>query len=243
MRVIPVLDVRGGVAVGAIEGRRSQYAPLTTVWHAGSDPLSIARSLVQRGGFREIYVADLDAIEGRAETNGVLLRQLAELTPRVWADVGAQDGTEGARLVEAGVYVVIGGLETLEGPDSLADLVRIAGPERVAFSLDLRRGSPLVRADARWSASTPIDLAAEAVEQGVSRLIVLDLARVGTGAGTIPARLVASLRRRHPGIELVLGGGISGPDELARVSDLGVDGVLVGKAIHEGRIVEPAHNR
>ena len=105
-----------------------------------------------------------------------------------------------------------------------------------AFSLDLRDGRLLVPTEAAWGTSEPLEIASTAIAAGVSRLIVLDLARVGTdqGPGTLP--LLKALRFSHPGIELIAGGGIAGPEDLGSLEALGVSVALIGSALHDGRL-------
>lgn len=73
------------------------------------------------------------------------------------------------------------------------------------------------------------------VARGVPRLLVLDLARVGGAAGP-PLDAVAALRSRHRDIEILAGGGIRGPADLAALAERGASGALVATALHEGRL-------
>ena len=64
MHVIPVIDVKGGVAVAARGGNRADYRPVETPLAKGSDPLAIARGFLALHPFDTLYVADLDGIAG-----------------------------------------------------------------------------------------------------------------------------------------------------------------------------------
>ena len=64
MRVIPVIDLKGGVAVHAVRGERERYRPVRSRIAAGSDPVELTRAVRDRFGLDEVYVADLDAIAG-----------------------------------------------------------------------------------------------------------------------------------------------------------------------------------
>lgn len=75
-------------------------------------------------------------------------------------------------------------------------------------------------------------MAEAAAAAGVRTMIVLDLARVGTGTG-VDTALVARLVRRLPGVAIVAGGGIRGRADLACLEDAGAWGALVGSALHE----------
>ena len=74
MDVIPVIDVRHGMAVHARQGQRDQYKPLETPLAQRSDPVAVARGFLSLFPFRAIYVADLDGIEGRGRCKGLAAR-------------------------------------------------------------------------------------------------------------------------------------------------------------------------
>ena len=74
------------------------------------------------------------------------------------------------------------GLESVSDPQTLAKTFAVVGPERAIFSLDLKAGQPMNPARA-WRNFSAEQIAATAIEIGFSRLIVLDLARVGVGQG------------------------------------------------------------
>src|SRR6185295_19673968 len=75
---------------------------------------------------------------------------------------------------------VVAGLESLPSADVLAAALSEVGPERLIFSLDLQQGAPLVRAP-QWQGLSAEQVARAAIELGVRRVIVLDLAAVGMG--------------------------------------------------------------
>ena len=235
MRIIPVLDLKGGRAVHAVAGDRASYRPLRSVFAADADPLAIARGLAADFGAAEVYVADLDAIAGRAAPAWDVLARLADLGLVVWADAGVADAGDVGRLLDAGVGRVVAGLETLAGPSALGRIVAAAGGARVAFSLDLRDGVPIVPPGADWGAARPdpAAIARQAVDAGVGAIIRLDLATVGTGRGVAD---VPPAPAGPPGVEQVAGGGVRSAADLATLAGLGYAATLVGSAVHDGRI-------
>ncbi|HEY0776749.1 MAG TPA: HisA/HisF-related TIM barrel protein [Gemmatirosa sp.] len=240
MRLIGVLDLRSGRAVHARRGVRAAYAPVADA--AGTcidgDPLALARTYRDVLGVRELYAADLDAIQGRPPQQA-LAGELAALGMPLWLDAGVTDaGTAQAARATGAVHVVVG-LETLRGPDTLPEVCAAVGAETVAFSLDLRAGVPMLAPSfaARLApeVATPIALAGWAAACGVGAILVLDLARVGSGDG-VDLALVREVRHAAPGVRLLAGGGVRGPDDLERLADAGCDGALVASALHDGRI-------
>jgi phosphoribosylformimino-5-aminoimidazole carboxamide ribotide isomerase len=237
LRVIPVLDLSAGRAVLAQgRDRRETYAPVRSVLAsaaAAGDPLAVARAYRDVLGCEEWYVADLDAIAGGAVQRSVL-RDLSELGGRLLVDDAVATAERAVELVTDGVQRVVVGLETLPSFGVVAAVSRAIGPERVVFSLDLRDGVPLLLPDGPVSGA-PTELARAALRAGAGAILVLDLARVGSGRG-VDLPLVQALRRAHPRVELLAGGGIGTPRELERLADAGLDGALVATALHDGRV-------
>src|SRR4051812_14553705 len=121
MRVIPVMDVRGGVVVHAIAGRRRDYRPVRSVLTGSTDPLAVAAAFRDRLGLADLYLADLDAIAG-GEPDWHLYSALAAAGHRLLIDAGLRDFARGRRLADLGAAVVAG-LETCPDPETLAELV------------------------------------------------------------------------------------------------------------------------
>lgn len=234
MRVIPVLDLKNGRAVHARGGQRDAYAPVESrLMPTPGDARALVRAYVQTLGARQIYVADLDAIAGDMP-NDELLAGIASLGAEPWADAGVANAERARATIAAGAARVIVGLETLPSIDALAEVTRAIGDARTVFSLDLRDGVPIVRAGIALP-DAPIAIVHRAVDAGARTIIVLDLARVGTAAGVDLERL-AELRRAHPEIELVAGGGVRDADDLTRLADAGCDAALVATALHQARV-------
>ena len=259
MRVIGVLDLLGGRAVHARAGRRDRYEPVQTVAGVAIEPgdaVALAQIYVHDLGVTELYAADLDAIlarlrvrqdasAGLAEAPRVsggakagprqdtLVASVAALGAPLWLDAGATSVEDARHGLELAAAVVVIGLETLPSYDALSEICASFGGDRVAFSLDLRDGEPIV---APGVPHQPADVVAErAAHAGVGGVIVIDLARVGTGTG-LDLALISRVREAVPGLTLLAGGGVRGPEDLTRLVDAGCDGVLVATALHDGRL-------
>ena len=231
MRVIPVLDIRQGRAVRAFAGDRNHYGPLESVLHAGTDPVALARAALEAWARPDLYLADLSAILGEHGPALETFRAIAELGLTLWVDAGVQAAEAIAPLLASGVGVAILGLETVGGPGVLAEAVERFGPERVAFSLDLNGGRPMVDVRRTWGTDRPDEIAAQAIGAGVRHMIRLDLDRVGTGRGAGPLPVAP-----RAGVEWIAGGGLASLGELVALWESGFAGALVGSALHGGRI-------
>jgi phosphoribosylformimino-5-aminoimidazole carboxamide ribotide isomerase len=231
MRVLPVLDVKAGQVVRGIAGRRSEYTPIRSPLTASSEPLAVARAFRDRFGLTELYLADLDAIAGAAPALS-LYRALTADGFALWIDAGVRQVQDAESLAELASLVV--GLETVAGPTTVDQLSR-RHADRVVFSLDLKSGRPLGDRGA-WAGATPWQIAERVVAAGVRRLLVLDLTCVGVDRGTGTEELCARLAATHPAVEVLAGGGVRGTADLFRLRQLGVRGVLVASALHDGRL-------
>ncbi len=156
----------------------------------------------------------------------------------MWIDAGLRDTRDLARWLDFGIRNLnaIFGLESLASPRDLAGIVDRVGSERTIFSLDLFDGCPRIAHEADWGTGDPIAIAHRAIDEGVRRVIILDLARVGTGRGPETHGVLDGIRQADPQVEITVGGGISGVEEILELRKAGATAVLVGSAIHDGRI-------
>lgn len=234
MRVIPVLDVKQEQVVRGVAGRRHQYRPVISRLTSSADPRAVAQAIRAHFGLSTLYLADLDAIGGGAP--GVALyERLAGDGVCLWVDAGLHEASDAEGLLCAGVAGVVAGFESLAGPPALRQLCQTLQPEQILFSLDLKDGR-LFGPVERWGTIEPREVARLAIEAGVRRLIVLDLARVGCDTGTGTEALCRDLRAAHPEVELIAGGGIRGREDIQRLAEAGVQAVLVASALHDGRL-------
>ena len=232
MRVIPVIDLKGGSAVHAVRGQRERYRPLRSGLVAGSDPLRVARAFRGELGLGELYVADLDAIAGGPLHRDALAALAREA--RVMVDAGVTDAAAVRPLLQLGAARVVIGTETLAEPAALGRLRADLPDAPLVLSLDLR-GDRVLTPDAGLGRLGAAEALALLGQSGVSEVIVLDLARVGSGTGPDVA-LVRDLCARFPDVELLAGGGVRDLADLCALAEAGAAGALVATALHHGAI-------
>jgi len=223
--VIPVLDLKGGVVVRAVAGERAAYRPLgpgDSVLVEDAEPLAVAQALCSLFPFRRLYLADLDAIEGRGDQSGVIRRLAAALAGvELWVDAGIADGCALKALLAVPGTVAVLGTESQRD----AELLRtVRDHPRVVLSLDWRGDAP----------QGPAELFADTA-LWPRRVIVMTLARVGTGGGPDVVRLREVLQRAGAR-EVYAAGGVRDVADLAALHDLGCAGALVATALHRGVI-------
>jgi HisA/HisF family protein len=231
MRIVPVLDLKGGVVVHARRGQRAEYAPLRSPLVDGSEPVAVARALCALCRTSTLYVADLDALAGKP-TDVATLSALAKVADP-WVDAGATTRERAAELARAGVARNVVGTESLgrDAEDEEAD--NAAAPRRV-LSIDLRDGQ-LISPRPELAGREAVAAAALATALGVRELLIIDLARVGSGAGP-PLHAVEQLAEILPRVAIYAGGGVRHDKDLRALESAGASGALVATALHEGRI-------
>jgi phosphoribosylformimino-5-aminoimidazole carboxamide ribotide isomerase len=238
MRIIPVIDLMGGVVVRGVAGKREDYRPMASKLCDEPTPAAVGAALV-RFGFCEAYLADLDAIAGM-EPDWTAYRRLMECGLKLFVDAGAGTRDRVAPLANfrhegQPLESVIVGLETMASEADLAAAVAIVTPRRLIFSLDLRGGLPITRIP-EWKNLSAEAIAEKAVGLGLRRIIVLDLAQVGVNAGVSTSELCQMLRECHPSLEIISGGGVRTVDDLTQLARAGCDAALVASALHDGRL-------
>ncbi|HET6867964.1 MAG TPA: HisA/HisF-related TIM barrel protein [Solirubrobacteraceae bacterium] len=224
MQIVPVLDLKGGVVVHARRGQRDSYAPLQSPLVEGSEPVAVARALCSLCRTTTLYVADLDALAGEP-VDGATLRALASVA-EPWVDAGATTPDQAATLQRAGVARNVVGTESL-GPGA-----EITAP--VVLSVDLRDGR-LISRDPELAGRGPAAAAPLARALNVRELLVIDLARVGSGSGP-PVDAVSELAAALPGVAIYAGGGVRDDADLRALESAGAAGALVATALHTGAI-------
>ena len=232
MKVIPVIDVLGGVAVHAVRGRRKDYRPLKSVLCKSVDPIDVAASL-KTFGFSELYVADLDAITG-GHVNSPLLKRIVGATGlKLMVDAGVTNLQRAEEVLDSGVAKVIIGTETLTSTSFVAEAVEVLGTEKVLVSLDLK-GNRIISCFELGRHAEPVTFLRELEKLGVSQIIVLDLTKVGSREGINLALLQKVLRNIK--VKVLVGGGVRDVTDLVELKKRGAFGVLVATALHSGKI-------
>ncbi len=228
MQLIPVLDILGGEVVRAVRGDRDTYRPVESRLCETSDPLRVARILLEHCASDKLYVADLDALLGRAPQTAVLQLLLEGLEDaEIWLDGGfatLEAATERRAVLGSHAHRVtpVFGSESL---GSHQDVERcLADRDHVILSLDLRQGRRLDPAACWTDASV-----------WPARIIVMTLDRVGAFAGP-DLKTFADVRRRARDAAIIGAGGIRDPQDLASAANAGAHAWLVASALHDLRI-------
>jgi len=226
----------GGVVVRGVRGERAKYKPVQSALSPTADIYDVAVAFSQRYGFREFYIADLDAImSGGEQAHFELLQRLRERLPGLsfMVDAGAGNAERAAYVLKNGADKVIVGTETLS---SLKDWAKITGavPQGgIIASIDSYKGGVL-SACGEITRLSPAQVVRTLCGEPVHECILLSLAQVGTKKG-LDQRLIldcAQAASEKQG-SLFFGGGVSSLEDLRWLAANGVSGALVASIFHD----------
>lgn len=222
MRVIFVLDVFNGAVVHAVRGERSLYEPIDRHSRivSTSDPLEVLQKIKPK----EVYVADLNLLTGSGE-NLKLINAISRVA-RTMADIGISL-TDDMDYLPGAVTPVLG-TETA----SMKLMEEAAYIRDIVVSIDMKDRKVLSRDPE--SMIDPLDIIRRLNGFPIEGVILLELDRVGTSIGLDREFLEKAVSVSDH--QLILGGGVKGPEDLQTLDDLGFCGALVSTSVHEGMI-------
>ncbi|RDV84835.1 1-(5-phosphoribosyl)-5-[(5-phosphoribosylamino)methylideneamino]imidazole-4-carboxamide isomerase [Ammonifex thiophilus] len=232
MLVIPAIDLKGGRCVRLVEGK----AALEVVY--SSDPVEVALSF-QAAGAKWLHVVDLDgAFRGEPANLDAMAAIIRAVSIPVQVGGGIRSRETAEKIFALGAARIILGTAAVREKGLLQELLNSFGKDRIAVSVDAREGRVAVKG---WEEVTMVDALTFGRELrllGVTRVIFTDIKRDGTLKGPNVAA-VAEFARFNPGLRVIASGGVSRLEDLMdlkKLAPLGVEGVIVGKALYDGRI-------
>jgi cyclase len=224
---IPSLDLLDGKAVRLQQGDFDRVTPY-------GDPLEIARGWRAAGATR-LHVVDLDGARSglSSEATRRLVRELVGLGFRLQIGGGIRNAKTAADWIAAGAEKIVVGTVAVDR-SRLAALVDAVGAEQIIAAVDVRDG--VIRTEGwRNSSSLLFDDVVDSISaSGVSEILVTDIARDGELAGPC-FELYRSIAQRHSIAVLASGGVASLHDITSLARNRALSGVVIGKALHEGR--------
>lgn len=234
LKLYPAIDIRGGQAVRLTRG---DYDRETTY---DADPLAAARRWLQ-GGAEILHVVDLDgAREGRPTNLDAVERIVAEAggVP-VQVGGGLRDEAAVERVLAAGAARAVLGTRAQREPDFVGRMIERHGAEQIVASVDAKGGMVAIEGWEERTTTPVVELVERLSELGARRFVCTPVEVDGTleGPGLEGIEKIAVTCRRHRG-ELIYSGGVGSIGDLEQLREVaieGVAGVIVGRALYEGR--------
>ncbi len=232
MNLYPAIDLKDGACVRL---RRGELADATVF---NQDPAAQARAFAA-AGFRWLHLVDLNGAFAGEPVNGAAVESILAATELpCQLGGGIRDLATIEHWLARGVARVILGTLAVRAPELVKQACR-RFPEQVAVGIDVRAGKVAVEGWARQSEIGPLDLARRFEDAGVAAIIYTDIDRDGVLAG-VNVKATAALARAVS-TPVIASGGVASLDDLGalKAADAPIEGVVVGRALYDGRI-EPA---
>jgi len=226
--VIPAIDIINGTCVRLSQGRFSQVSTY-------GDPLETAKMLAGQG-FRRLHLVDLDGARFGKLMHLDVLEMIATHTSLIIDYSGGITTTADlAAVFNAGAAIAGTGSIAARQPELLRNWLGSYGPEKIWLGADVRNRQLATHG---WQEQTGLDIFEflDARQQdGITHLFCTDIAKDGMLSG--PAtELYHELCTTFPGLSIIASGGVSSVQDIAALETGGCKGVIVGRALYEGKI-------
>ncbi|MBI4307979.1 MAG: 1-(5-phosphoribosyl)-5-[(5-phosphoribosylamino)methylideneamino]imidazole-4-carboxamide isomerase [Chloroflexi bacterium] len=227
MEVIPAIDLRGGRCVRLYQG---DFARETVF---SDDPVEVACRW-EKAGARHIHVVDLDGARTGAPVNmGPIEAMVRAVGAHLQVGGGIRTLETIEKLLGIGVRRVVLGTTAIEDPALLEEACQLYG-SAIVVSIDARMGMVAVRGWQEALPVTAIDLARGLVKLGVQRLVYTDISRDGTLSG--PNLVAIADLARQVSVSIIASGGVGTLEDIRNLAELGVEGIIVGRALYTGAV-------
>jgi phosphoribosylformimino-5-aminoimidazole carboxamide ribotide isomerase len=230
MLIIPAIDLRDGRCVRLTQGRRGDVKVYD------GNPVEIARGF-EDAGARMLHVVDLDGAfaDANSRNRKVARRIIREIEIPVQFGGGLRGVGDVQQLIEYGAAQVVIGTLAAESPETLEKFVQLFG-FRICVAIDARRGQVVTHGWEKEGEIGALELARRVADAGVDRIVYTDVSRNGMLEG-VNVEQTCHIARES-GLSVTAAGGVSSLADLEQLKSIracGVDSVIVGKALYEGR--------
>jgi phosphoribosylformimino-5-aminoimidazole carboxamide ribotide isomerase len=226
--IIPSLELKDGMCVrtiSRIEGHTYSH-----------DPVEVAK-LWRLENAKALHVTDMDGVEAGHSVNlDVVKKIVSKVDIPVILGGGIRSVADAKKALDAGVYRVVIGTVFIENPDEAIRILNMFGDRKVAIGINAKNFHVRIKGGKENSYLTPISTAINAKESGFKRAIYTDVVEDQAGRHTRfdAIRLLAE----KCGMSVTVSGGVNGLNDLMRLQEfesVGVDSVIIGRALYENR--------
>ena len=226
MLVIPAIDLLGGRTVRLLRG---DYSKVTEY---DADPAELLQSFVDAGA-RRVHLVDLDAARGQGDNREAIGRLVRKGLVDVEVGGGVRSPEAVESLLSAGAAFVVVGTVAAERPGNVAAWA-VRWPGRIYVGVDARDGRVATHGWEQSGGLEVADMLDRYRDAPVAGIIYTDIGRDGALQGAATGGLAEVVDRA--GHDVVLAGGVTSRADIVAAREAGTAGVIVGKALYEGRL-------
>lgn len=226
MKIIPAIDIMEGQVVRLLRGNPENK----TVYD--DNPLEVAKRW-EREGADMIHVVDLDATLQRGSNFGLI----KEMANQASVPIQVAGGLRNEKIIEESLEFsdrIVVGTIAFRDVSLLLDMAEKYGRQRLVISVDHNDGTVVTHGWQRSANVTLFDALGDFAAKNFTEFLITNVSRDGTLGGPDLENLQKACK--VPGINVIASGGISGPLDVAKVKECGAYGVILGKAMYDGKV-------
>ncbi len=229
MRIIPAIDIIEGKCVRLTKGDYDQKKVYN------KNPLEVAKQF-EDNGIKYLHLVDLDGAKSNKIVNWKVLESIANNTNLVIDFGGGVKTDDSIRIAfECGASQITGGSIAVKDEALFTQWIEKYGAEKIILGADVKERSIAVSGWQEESNVQLFDFLDNYTAKGIEYVICTDISKDGAMEGT-SLNLYREIMERFPQLKLVASGGVTERKELDQLIELGVEGVIIGKAIYENKI-------
>ena len=229
IEIIPAIDIIEGKCVRLSQGDYNQK----TIYN--ENPLEVAK-MFESAGIKRLHLVDLDGAKAKHIVNYKVLENIASKTDLIIDFGGGLKSDKDLEIAfNSGATMITGGSIAVKEKEAFLSWLEKYGSEKIILGADAKEGKIAVSGWLEATELAVIDFISGFQKEGIRKVISTDIGRDGMLSG--PAfDLYADIMETLPGIEIIASGGIASMDDILKLDEMGVPGVITGKAIYENRI-------
>jgi phosphoribosylformimino-5-aminoimidazole carboxamide ribotide isomerase len=228
-QIIPAIDLIEGKCVRLTQGDYQQK----TIYN--ENPLEVAMQF-EDAGITRLHLVDLDGAKEKKLVNWKVLELLASRTDlHIDFGGGVQSDNDIRIAFNSGAKQVTGGSIAVRNPELFENWIKEYGSDAIILGADAKNEKIAVSG---WEESTQLwvyDFIEQYVEKGIRYTISTDVAKDGLLQGP-SFDLYKNIQERTPEVNIIASGGVSNLGDIEKLAEMNLFGVIVGKAIYEGRV-------
>lgn len=229
IRIIPAIDIIDGKCVRLSEGdfdRKKVY---------DQDPLNVAQRF-EEAGVSHLHLVDLDGARQKKIVNWAVLEKIASKTDlQIDFGGGVQSDQDLRTAFDCGAQQITAGSIAVKEESVVLQWLEEYGSEKIILGADSKEGKIAVSG---WTEITVLNLhrfLSKYVDRGIRYAICTDVTKDGLLQGT-NLNMYRAIKQKLPHLFLIASGGVTQIDEIESLDRIGVNGVIIGKALYEGQI-------
>lgn len=230
--IIPAIDIIDGKCVRLLQGDYNQKKIYN------EQPLEVAKSF-EDAGLKRLHLVDLDGAKNGAVKNWKVLEMLAGKTSLVIDFGGGIASEKDVEIVfSSGAALATVGSMAVKKKDVFESWLQHFGAAKFLLGADVKDEKLTISG---WLEQTDIwiyDFIQQYLDKGITQIFCTDVAKDGALAGP-STELYKNILTKFPQLHFIASGGVSNIDDVVALKELGCSGVIIGKAIYEGRVTLP----